>query len=36
VESDLFFSVAMFGTPVFLQALAGWMHKSSGDHQAAA
>jgi hypothetical protein len=36
VESDLFFSVAMFGTPVFLQALAGWMHKSSSDHIAAA
>jgi len=36
VESDLFFSIAMFGTPVFLQALAGWMHKSSGDHIAAA
>jgi uncharacterized protein DUF6580 len=36
VESDLFFSVAMFGIPVFLHALAGWMHKSSGDHIAAA
>jgi hypothetical protein len=36
VESDLFFSVAMFGTPVFLQALAGWTHKSSSDHIAAA
>ena len=36
VESDLFFSVAMFGTPVFLHALSGWMHKSSGDHIAAA
>jgi hypothetical protein len=36
VESDLFFSIAMFGTPVFLQALAGWMHKTSGDHIAAA
>jgi hypothetical protein len=36
VESDLFFSIAMFGTPVFLHALAGWMHKSSNDHKAAA
>lgn len=29
VESDLFFSVAMFGTPVFLHALSGWFHKSA-------
>jgi hypothetical protein len=36
VESDLFFSIAMFGTPVFLHALAGWMHKTSTDHIAAA
>jgi len=36
VESDLFFSIAMFGTPVFLHALAGWMHKPSNDHIAAA
>ena len=36
VESDLFFSIAMFGTPVFLHALSGWMHKSSNDHVAAA
>ena len=35
VESDLFFSVAMFGTPVFLHALSGWFHKT-GDHVAAA
>jgi|SRR5580700_9823055 hypothetical protein len=35
VESDLFFSIAFFGTPVFLHALSGWMHKS-GDHTAAA
>jgi hypothetical protein len=35
VESDLFFSIAMFGTPVFLHALSGWFHKS-GDHIAAA
>src|SRR5258708_10322534 len=34
-ESDLFFSLAMFGTPVFFHALAGWLHKS-GDHPAAA
>jgi hypothetical protein len=36
LESDLFFSIAMFGTPVFLQALTGWMRKSSADHVAAA
>jgi hypothetical protein len=36
VESDLFFSIAMFGTPVLLHALAGWMDKLSGDHAAAA
>jgi hypothetical protein len=36
VESDLFFSLAMFGTPVFLHALSGWWHKSAGDHIAAA
>jgi hypothetical protein len=35
VESDLFFSIAMFGTPVFLQALSGWFRKTS-DHTAAA
>jgi len=34
-ESDLFFSLAMFGTPVLLHSLAGWLHKS-GDHPAAA
>jgi hypothetical protein len=34
-ESDLFFSLAMFGTPVLLHALAGWFDKS-GDHIAAA
>jgi hypothetical protein len=34
-ESDLFFSIAMFGTPVLFQALAGLLHKS-GDHAAAA
>jgi hypothetical protein len=33
--SDLFFSLAMFGTPVFLHALSGWLNKS-GDHTAAA
>jgi hypothetical protein len=36
VESDLFFSIAFFGTPVFLHALSGWMHKASNDHIAAA
>ena len=35
VESDLFFSIAMFGTPVFVQALGRW-YKSTGDHAAAA
>jgi hypothetical protein len=34
-ESDLFFSLAMFGTPVLLHAVAGWIDKS-GDHTAAA
>jgi len=34
-ESDLFFSLAMFGTPVLLHALAGWLRRS-GDHTAAA
>lgn len=36
VESDLFFSIAFFGTPVFLTALSRWMHKPAGDHIAAA
>jgi hypothetical protein len=36
VESDLFFSIAFFGMPVFLTALSRWMHKSTGDHIAAA
>jgi hypothetical protein len=35
VESDLFFSIAMFGTPVFLVALSRWMHKSTGNQAAA-
>ena len=34
-ESDLFFSLAMFGTPVALHALSGLLNKS-GDHPAAA
>jgi hypothetical protein len=34
-ESDLFFSLAFFGTPVLVQALSEWTHKS-GDHAAAA
>jgi len=33
--SDLFFSLAMFGTPVLMHALAGMLNKS-GDHTAAA
>jgi hypothetical protein len=36
VESDFFFSVAFFGTPVFLMALSRWMNKTSSDHTAAA
>ena len=36
LESDLFFSIAFFGTPVFLHALSAWMHKNSSDHIAAA
>jgi hypothetical protein len=35
-ESDMFFSIAMFGTPVFVHALSGWLHKSADDHIAAA
>jgi hypothetical protein len=35
VESDLFFTAAMFATPVMLHALSGWLHKS-GDNVAAA
>ena len=36
VESDVFFSIAFFGVPVFLHALSGWMHKTAEDHVAAA
>jgi hypothetical protein len=36
VESDLFFSIAMFGTPVFLLALSRWMHRNAGSNVAAA
>jgi hypothetical protein len=36
LESDLFFSIAFFGTPVFLQALSRWLHKTSADRIAAA
>jgi len=36
LESDLFFSVAFFGLPVFLLALSRWLHKTNGDHIAAA
>lgn len=35
-ESDLFFSVAFFGIPVFLRAFSGWMDQSGNDHIAAA
>lgn len=35
VESDLFFSIAMFNLPVLLHALSGWLDRS-GDHTAAA
>ena len=35
VEGDLLFTAAMFGIPVWLQALAAKMHRS-GDHTAAA
>jgi hypothetical protein len=34
-ESDLFFSLAFFGTPVLVHALSGWTRRS-GDHAAAA
>jgi hypothetical protein len=36
VESDLFFSLAFFGTPVFLMALSRWVNSSSSDHTLAA
>ena len=36
LESDMFFSIAFFGVPAFVHALSGWMHKSAGDHIAAA
>lgn len=36
VESDLFFSIAMFGMPVFLAALSRLMHRNAPDHIAAA
>jgi hypothetical protein len=35
IESDVFFSIAFFGTPVFLQALSRWMGQTSSDHMAA-
>ena len=35
LESDLFFSIAIFQVPVLLHALSGWMERS-GDHSAAA
>jgi hypothetical protein len=36
VESDLFFSIAMFGTPVFLHALFGWFSRADGNRAASA
>ena len=35
IESDLFFSVAMFGTPVLVQALTRWFGRSANDQAAA-
>jgi hypothetical protein len=35
VVGDLLFTAAMFGAPVLIHTLAGWLHKS-GDHTAAA
>jgi hypothetical protein len=35
VESDLFFSIVFFETPVFIAALSRWMGKSSNDIAAA-
>jgi hypothetical protein len=36
VESDLLFSLAFFGTPVFVNVLSDLYHRSSGDHIAPA
>jgi hypothetical protein len=36
VTSDLFFSAAFFGVPVFAQALSRWARGSADDHIAAA
>jgi hypothetical protein len=36
VESDLFFSAAFFGMPVFLNALSNWFEKAKSNHAAAA
>lgn len=36
IESDLLFTSVMFATPVMIQALSGWLHKSTDDHIAAA
>jgi len=35
VEGDVLFTSLMFGAPVLLHTLSGWLHKS-GDHSAAA
>jgi hypothetical protein len=36
IEGDMLFTAAMFATPVMIQTLSGWLHKSAGDHTAAA
>ena len=36
LESDLFFSIVFFTTPVLVQVLTDWVHGSSDDHIAAA
>jgi hypothetical protein len=36
IEGDMLFTAAMFATPVMIQSLSGWLHKSAGDHIAAA
>jgi hypothetical protein len=36
VESDLFFTIGFFGTPVFLHVLSSWMRRLAGDNIAPA
>jgi hypothetical protein len=36
IEGDLFFTAAIFATPVLLHSFSGWLHKSAHDHIAAA